>query len=148
MEVLAAQAETNPNWTMQGLLALCRKISCLEDEPQNADYFDGVYLVLAELFEQFQQTGGLSGPPEALRRVRSFTLDVEDEPQNADYFDGVYLVLAELFEQFQQTGGLSGPPEALRRVRSFTLDAASQQEVRKRCGGCAVLRWTQLLSGR
>ena len=70
MEVLAAQAETNPDWTMQGLLALCRKTSCLEDEPQNADYFDGVYLVLAELFEQFQQTGGLSGPPEALRSRR------------------------------------------------------------------------------
>ncbi len=81
MEVLAAQAETNPNWTMQGLLALCRKTSCLEDEPQNADYFDGVYLVLAELFEQFQQTGA----------------------------------------------------SAVRR---------------KRCGGCAVLRWTQLLSRR
>ena len=30
MEVLAAQAETNPDWTMQGLLALCRKTSCLE----------------------------------------------------------------------------------------------------------------------
>ena len=83
MEVLAAQAETNPNWTMQGLLALCRKTSCLEDEPQNADYFDGVYLVLAELFEQFQQTGGLSGPPEALRRVRSFTLDAASQQEVA-----------------------------------------------------------------
>ena len=39
--------------------------------------------MLAELFEQFQQTGGLSGPPEALRRVRSFTLDAASQQEVA-----------------------------------------------------------------
>lgn len=140
MEVLAAQAETNPDWTMQGLLALCRKTSCLEDEPQNADYFDGVYLVLAELFEQFQQTGGLSGPPEALRRVRSFTLDAASQQEVAAALAALRQGVIQgrprmLVRQWQQEGSwadwqqrLSVLEDAVRGARPQSTAAAASAD--------------------
>lgn len=48
MEVLAEEAQRNPVWTLQGLFALCREFSLLDDVPENADYFDEVYLTIAE----------------------------------------------------------------------------------------------------
>ena len=40
MEVLEEEAKKNPLWTLQGLFALCRDVSLLDDVPENADYFD------------------------------------------------------------------------------------------------------------
>lgn len=75
MEVLAEEAQKNPVWTLQGLLALCRDVSLLDDVPENADFFDGVYLTLGELFAAFDRDGRLVDGPQALRQVRGFTTD-------------------------------------------------------------------------
>lgn len=101
LELLAAEADASPAWTLQGLLALCRETSFLDEQPQCADHFDSVYLVLAELFVQFQQTGRLSGPPEALTKVGSFTLDAAAQQE-------VTAALAAL-----QSGQIEGRPRKL-----------------------------------
>lgn len=101
LELLAAEADASPAWTLQGLLALCRETSFLDKQPQCADHFDSVYLVLAELFVQFQQTGRLSGPPEALTKVCSFTLDAAAQQE-------VTAALAAL-----QSGQIEGRPRKL-----------------------------------
>ena len=75
MEVLEEEAQRDPAWTLQGLLALCRDVSLLDDVPENADYFDEIYLTLAELFSAFERDGRLVDVPEALKKVRGFTTD-------------------------------------------------------------------------
>ena len=75
MEALEMEAQKNPFWTLQDLFALCRDISFIDDDPQNADYFDSTYLILAELYSEFKRYGQMADVPESLRRVRSFTMD-------------------------------------------------------------------------
>ena len=75
MEVLEEEAQKNPVWTLQGLLALCRDVSLLDDVPENADYFDEIYLTIAELFSEFNHYGRLVDVPDALKKVRAFTTD-------------------------------------------------------------------------
>lgn len=75
MEVLAEEAQRNPVWTLQGLFALCREFSLLDDVPENADYFDEVYLTIAELFSEFHRCGRLVDVPDALKKVCTFTTD-------------------------------------------------------------------------
>ena len=75
MEVLEGEAQKNPVWTLQGLFALCRDVSLLDDVPENADYFDEIYLTIAELFSEFNHYGRLVDVPDALKKVRAFTTD-------------------------------------------------------------------------
>ncbi len=75
MEVLAEETQKNPVWTLQGLLALCRDVSLLDDVPENADYFDEIYLTIAELFSEFNRYGRLIDVPDALKKVCGFTTD-------------------------------------------------------------------------
>lgn len=75
MEVLEEEAQKNPTWTLQGLFALCREVSLLDDVPENADYFDEIYLTIAELFYEFNRYGRLIDVPDALKKVCSFTTD-------------------------------------------------------------------------
>lgn len=75
MEVLEEEAQKNPVWTLQGLFALCRDVSLLDDVPENADYFDEIYLTIAELFSEFNHYGQLVDVPDALKKVRAFTTD-------------------------------------------------------------------------
>ena len=46
-EVLEEEAQKNPVWTLQELFAMCRNLSFLDDVPENADYFDEIYLILS-----------------------------------------------------------------------------------------------------
>ena len=75
MEVLEEEAKKNPLWTLQGLFALCRDVSLLDDVPENADYFDEIYLTFAELFSEFNRYGRLEDVPETIGKVCSFTTD-------------------------------------------------------------------------
>ena len=75
MEVLEEEAQKDPVWTLQGLFALCREVSLLDDVPENADYFDEIYLTIAELFSEFDHYGRLIEVPDALKKVCSFTTD-------------------------------------------------------------------------
>lgn len=75
IEVLEEEAKKNPLWTLQGLFALCRDISLLDDVPENADYFDEIYLTFAELFSEFNRYGRLEDVPETIGKVYSFTTD-------------------------------------------------------------------------
>ncbi len=75
MEVLEEEAQKDPVWTLQGLFALCREVSLLDDVPENADYFDEIYLTIAELFSEFDHYGRLIEVPDALKKVRGFTTD-------------------------------------------------------------------------
>lgn len=75
MEVLEEEVQKNPVWTLQGLFALCRDVSLLDDVPENADYFDEIYLTFAELFSEFNHYGQLVDVPDALKKVRAFTTD-------------------------------------------------------------------------
>ena len=75
MEVLAEETQKNPVWTLQGLFALCRDVSLLDDVPENADYFDEIYLTIAELFSEFNRYGRLIDVPDALKKVCGFTTD-------------------------------------------------------------------------
>ena len=75
MEVLEEEAQKNPVWTLQGLFALCREVSLLDDVPENADYFDEIYLTIAELFSEFDHYGRLIEVPDALKKVCGFTTD-------------------------------------------------------------------------
>ena len=47
----------------------------LDDVPENADYFDEIYLTIAELFSEFNHYGRLVDVPDALKKVRAFTTD-------------------------------------------------------------------------
>jgi hypothetical protein len=75
MEILEEEARKNPVWTLQGLFALCRDVSLLDDVPENADYFDEIYLTIAELFSEFNRYGRLIDIPDALKKVCGFTTD-------------------------------------------------------------------------
>lgn len=75
MEVLEEEVQKNPVWTLQGLFALCRDVSLLDDVPENADYFDEIYLTIAELFSEFNHYGRLIDVPDALKKVCGFTTD-------------------------------------------------------------------------
>ena len=75
MEVLEEEVQKNPVWTLQGLFALCRDVSLLDDVPENADYFDEIYLTIAELFSEFNRYGRLINVPDALKKVCGFTTD-------------------------------------------------------------------------
>lgn len=75
MEILEEEARKNPVWTLQGLFALCRDVSLLDDVPENADYFDEIYLTIAELFSEFNRYGRLIDVPDALKKVCGFTTD-------------------------------------------------------------------------
>ena len=75
MEILEEEARKNPVWTLQGLFALCRGVSLLDDVPENADYFDEIYLTIAELFSEFNRYGRLIDVPDALKKVCGFTTD-------------------------------------------------------------------------
>lgn len=75
MEVLEEETKRNPVWTMQGLFALCRDISLLDDVPENVDYFDEIYLTIAELFCEFNHYGRFVDAAEGLKKVCSFTTD-------------------------------------------------------------------------
>ena len=75
MEVLEEETQKNPVWTLQGLFALCRNVSLLDDVPENADYFDEIYLTIAELFAEFNRYSRLTDVPDALKKVRGFTTD-------------------------------------------------------------------------
>lgn len=75
MEVLEEEVQKNPVWTLQGLFALCRDVSLLDDVPENADYFDEIYLTIAELFSEFNRYGRLIDVPDALKKVCGFTTD-------------------------------------------------------------------------
>lgn len=75
MEVLEEETKKNPVWTLQGLFALCREVSLLDDVPENADYFDEIYLTIAELFCEFNYYGRFVDVAEGLKKVCSFTAD-------------------------------------------------------------------------
>lgn len=75
MEVLEEEVQKNPAWTLWGLFALCRDVSLLDDVPENADYFDEIYLTIAELFSEFNHYGRLVDVPDALKKVCGFTTD-------------------------------------------------------------------------
>ncbi|WP_317380719.1 DUF3592 domain-containing protein [uncultured Intestinimonas sp.] len=75
MEVLEEETQKNPVWTLQGLFALCRDVSLLDNVPENADYFDEIYLTIAELFSEFNRYGRLIDVPDVLKQVCSFTTD-------------------------------------------------------------------------
>lgn len=47
----------------------------LDDVPENADYFDEIYLTFAELFSEFNRYGRLEDAPETIGKVCSFTTD-------------------------------------------------------------------------
>lgn len=73
--VLKEEAKKSPVWTLQGLFALCRDTSLLDDVTENADYFDEIYLTIAELFCEFNCHGRFADVPDELKRVCSFTTD-------------------------------------------------------------------------
>ena len=75
MKILEEEAKKNPVWTLQELFLLCRDISLLDDVPENADYFDEIYLTFAELFSEFNRYGRLIDVPDAMKKVCSFTTD-------------------------------------------------------------------------
>ncbi len=75
MEVLEEESQKNPVWTLQGLFALCRDVSLLDDVPEHADYFDEIYLIFAELFSEFNHYGRFLDMPDTLNKVCSFTAD-------------------------------------------------------------------------
>ena len=75
MEVLEEGTQKKPMWTLQGLFALCRDVSLLDDVPENADYFDEIYLTIAELFSEFNHYGRLIDVPDALKKVCGFATD-------------------------------------------------------------------------
>lgn len=75
MEILKEETQNNPMWTLQGLFALCRDVSLLDDVPENADYFDEIYLTFAELLSEFNHYGQLVDVPDALKKVCGFITD-------------------------------------------------------------------------
>lgn len=81
MEVLKMEAQENPVWTLQNLFILCLDSSFMDDNPQNSDYYDSTYLILAELYLEFKQYGQMADVPASLRSVRSFTMDEESKQE-------------------------------------------------------------------
>lgn len=90
MEVLEEEVQKNPVWTLQGLFALCRDVSLLDDVPENADYFDEIYLTIAELFSEFNRYGRLVDVPDALKKVRAFTTDEGAKDELLSALDALY----------------------------------------------------------
>ena len=81
MEVLEMEAQENPVWTLQNLFILCLDSSFMDDNPQNSDYYDSTYLILAELYLEFKQYDQMADVPAFLRSVRSFTMDEESKQE-------------------------------------------------------------------
>ena len=75
MEILEKEAQKSSGLTLQGLFDLCRNISLLDDVPENADYFDEIYLAIAELFCEFNHYYQFLYASDELKKVRSFTTD-------------------------------------------------------------------------
>lgn len=90
MEVLEEEVQKNPVWTLWGLFALCRDVSLLDDVPENADYFDEIYLTIAELFSEFNHYGRLVDVPDALKKVRAFTTDEGAKDELLSALDALY----------------------------------------------------------
>lgn len=89
-EVLEEEAQKNPVWTLQGLFAVCRNLSFLDDVPENADYFDEIYLIFAELFTEFNRYGQFDGGAWSLQDVRAFSADEEAEKELVSVLDALY----------------------------------------------------------
>lgn len=89
-EVLEEEAQKNPVWTLQELFAMCRNLSFLDDVPENADYFDEIYLIFAELFTEFNRYGQFDGGSWDLQNVRAFSADEESEKELISALDALY----------------------------------------------------------
>ena len=89
-EILEEEAQRNPMWTLQELFAMCRTLSFLDDVPENADYFDEIYLIFAELFTEFNRYGQFDGGSWDLQNVRAFSADEESEKELISALDALY----------------------------------------------------------
>ena len=89
-EILEEEAQRNPMWTLQELFAMCRNLSFLDDVPENADYFDEIYLIFAELFTEFNRYGQFDGGSWDLQNVRAFSADEESEKELISALDALY----------------------------------------------------------
>lgn len=73
-EILEEEAQRNPMWTLQELFAMCRNLSFLDDVPENADYFDEIYLIFAELLQNLTGMASLTADPGTCRTYGRFLL--------------------------------------------------------------------------
>ena len=87
---LEEEAQRNPMWTLQELFAMCRTLSFLDDVPENADYFDEIYLIFAELFTEFNRYVQFDGGSWDLQNVRAFSADEESEKELISALDALY----------------------------------------------------------
>ena len=123
MEVLEEESQKNPVWTLQGLFALCRDVSLLDDVPEHADYFDEIYLIFAELFSEFNHYGRFLDMPDTLNKVCSFTADEAAKTELLSALDAL------------RSGTIEG------RTRNLTA-RSEERRVGKECTSWCRSRWS------